>query len=134
MSSDYYSRPIDTEADQFPCFSRPDGSVEVCGEIRRNGVDIPRPIRPFLDETASGGLAVFLKTYRIVTYGLRGTERRLWIRLLSDPSLSKAAKACGTTRAALYSRIRGDGKSQKGMIARNWYVKFWWENRRKTNL
>ena len=133
MSSDHNSRPIDDEGDQFPCFSRPDGSVEVYGEIRRNGVDIPRPIQPF-PETSSSSLAVFLKTYRIVTYGLSAPERRLWIRLLTDSSFSKAAKACGTTRAALYSRIRGDGKSQKGMIARNWYVKYWWENRRKTDV
>jgi|SRR5579863_8653479 len=114
----------------FRRFLSPDGTIESIDEIRRNGVGVPRPtFSSREDEEAPWSLSELLQTYRIVMSSLTSIERRIWVKLLRGNSMKQTAEFFNLTPQALYSRIRGDGKSCRGMIAKNDDVRHWWERR-----
>lgn len=64
---------------------------------------------------------------------LNTLERATWKRLLTAQSIASIAQQDGVSRAAVYSRIEGNGKGQGGMTRKNFWVLLWWRLRQRQN-
>jgi len=100
---------------------------------RRNGRVIPRfepsIIHPLLcqdDETPD-----LLELIEEICYNLTQIERSTWLRALDGQCLLAIAEQDRVSHVAIYERIRGNSKGHGGMIAKNLYVRHWWERRNR---
>jgi hypothetical protein len=66
---------------------------------------------------------------RLLLLNLTATERRTFLALLANPSISAVARAERVSRAAIYARLRGS-RGALGMVEKNPFVAAWWERRR----
>jgi hypothetical protein len=57
---------------------------------------------------------------------LNPIERRTWEKILRGRSIRQIAAEEGVRRSAIYARITGNSKGQGGMIAKNFWVLYWW--------
>jgi hypothetical protein len=117
------------ESRQFRLYRNSDGSIEPLGAVRRNGVAVPRLSSQENSTNQPSRHSTLLQTYRELMQGLNSTERRIWVKLLLGLSVDEVAAMFGVSRAAIYSRIRGDRKGYKGLIAKSKNVAIWWDRR-----
>jgi len=107
------------------------GGVQPISTGRRNG----RPAIFFspniAEPTAPPGPAPDLREQERLYVNLTAIERQTWRKILSAQPIASIAKEEGTSRAAIYARIEGNGKGQGGMIAKNFWVLLWWLMRRR---
>jgi hypothetical protein len=99
--------------------------------IRRNGQPAPRHRHDWdaAPALANADDAVPFGALRNLLRGLTPLERRTWRRLLDGWSVDAIAVADGTSRAAVYARIRGSRGRGGGMVRKNAFVARWWQIR-----
>lgn len=126
-----------SEIIHFQCCRNLDGSLHLIDLYRRNGVWVPnfsKATNLFLPDLPEATAIIKPTRIRGLFQNLTKVERRTWRRILNCHSISEIAEAEGVSRAAVYERIRGNSKGKGGMVAKNPWVRKWWELRsRKYN-
>src|SRR5882724_4149147 len=99
----------------------PDG-IEPADSIRQCGRLVPRYIPESRNDTAASTTLVdLLQFYREIMHGLNRLQRRTFLLLLLGWTPEDIARVFGSSREAVYSRIRGrDGNG--GLVGRNDYA------------
>ncbi len=119
----------DFETRQFQVFRDLNGGVQYAGTGKRNGQPsiFFRPNCAVPDsepETATN-----LRSQPKLFVNLNPLERETWRRILAARTIAEIATEEGTSRAAIYARIRGNSLAQGGMISKNPWVLLWWRSR-----
>ena len=119
----------DFETRQFPVFRNLHGAVQYATTGKRNGQPSvffsPGCAEPSLEPVVERNL----RDHPRLFVNLNSVERETWRKILAARSIADIAKEEGTSRAAIYERIRGNSRGQGGMIAKSPWVLLWWRSR-----
>src|SRR5688572_27324287 len=122
----------DSEILHFQCCRTLDGSLHFIDLYRRNGAWVPnfsKATNLFLPDLPEAITIIKPTRVRGLFQNLTRVERRTWRGILNRQSISEIAETEGVSRAAIYERIRGNSKGEGGMVAKNTWVRKWWELR-----
>ena len=121
----------DFETCRFQVFCDLHGGLQYAGAGRRNG----QPsifFRPACAEPVpERAIETSLRNQPRLFVNLNPIERETWRKILAARTIAEIAKEEGTSRAAIYARIRGNNLGQGGMIAKSLWVLLWWRSRQR---
>ena len=105
------------------------GDLHHVGGGKRNGKPAVFFPQSFTDAAAPANPVRDIREQERLFVNLNPLERATWRKILSAQSIASIADEEGVSRPAIYARIQGNGKSQGGMIGKNFWVLLWWRLR-----
>lgn len=125
-------QPDDSDLQRFQRYRNLDGSASKASRAKRNG-------RLYLSISPHGwdqeDPTERPERHEISKYyvNLNPLERKTWSSILRGLTISDIARDERVSRQAILCRIRGNGRGEGGMIAKNFWVLIWWMCRHAIN-